>query len=375
MGDIFMKSGCYKTNMSGEMSYKSFYPTPLQNIELDEFDHRTIELLAKANLELGKLNGLASNIADIDMFLGSYVRKEALHSSQIEGTQATLEDILDSSNENSSNIDVEDVINCVKATNYSIELAKELPICSRYIKKIHEVLLQGARVEDKTPGEFRHSQNWIGASGSTLKNARYIPPSVEDMEECMSDLEKYINDDYPIDDLIKIALIHYQFETIHPFLDGNGRVGRVLILSYLVSKGKLDYPCLYLSYYLKRNQLEYYDRMSNVRLKDDYIGWIDFFLQGIIEISQESIQCINELVALRNSNLKLIKEKDSWLLTYLERNPIIDAKKTSEKTGINYYKVNRTINKYVELGILKISNDSKKARTYVYEEYVNVLKR
>ena len=372
---MIMKSGYYKSNMSGEMSYKSFYPTPLQEIQLTELDYRTIELLSKANFELGKLNGLASNIIDINMFLGSYVRKEALYSSQIEGTQATLEDILDSSNENSSNVNIEDVINYVKATNYSVELAKELPICNRYIKKIHEILLQGVRGKEKNPGEFRHSQNWIGASGSTLKNAKYIPPTVTDMNECMSDLEKYINDDTPIDDLIKIALIHYQFETIHPFLDGNGRVGRVLILSYLMSKGKLDYPCLNLSYYLKRNQLEYYDRMSNVRLRDDYIGWIDFFLQGVIEICRESIECINALVVLRNKNLKLLNDKNNWLLTYLERNPIIDAKHTSEKTGIDYYKVNRTINKYVELEILRVLDESKKRRTYVYEEYVAILKK
>ncbi len=204
------------------------------------------------------------------MFLVSYVRKEALYSSKIEGTQATLEDILDSGNESGANVDVEDVMNCVRATNYSIELTKELPICNRYFKKIHEVLLQGD---------------------------------------------------------------------------------------------------------LKRNQLEYYDRISNVRLRDDYIGWIDFFLQGIIEISQESIQCIHEMVILRNDNLRRLNEKDSWLLTYLERNPIIDAKKTSEKTGVDYYKVNRTINKYVELGILIVSNDSKRRRTYVYEKYVNLLKK
>ncbi|MGN1399222.1 MAG: Fic family protein [Erysipelotrichaceae bacterium] len=370
-----MKSGYYKTNLSGEMTYKSFYPTPLQKIELNNLDYRTIDLLAKANFELGKLNGLASNIIDIDMFLASYVRKEALYSSQIEGTQATLEDILDSSNENSTNADIEDVSNYVKATNKSVELINELPICNRYIKKIHEVLLQGVRGNEKSPGEFRRSQNWIGAFGSTLKNARYIPPTVTDMNECMSDLEKYINEDTPIDDLIKIALIHYQFETIHPFLDGNGRVGRVLIISYLMSKGKLSYPCLNLSYYLKRNQLEYYDRMSNVRLRDDYIGWIDFFLQGVIEICRESIECINKLVELRNENMKLLNDKNNWLLTFLERNPIIDAKHTSDKTGIDYYKVNRTINKYVELGILKISDDSKKRRTYVYEKYVEILKQ
>ena len=370
-----MKSGYYKNNMSGELSYKSFYPTPLQELELNNFDYRTIELLNNANFELGKLNGLTSNIIDIDMFLGSYVRKEALYSSQIEGTQATLEDILDVTNEKSTNIDIEDVVNYVNATNYSINLIKELPICNRYIKKVHEILLQGVRGNEKTPGEFRRSQNWIGAAGSTLKNAKYIPPSVTDMNECMSDLEKYINDDSEIDDLIKIALIHYQFETIHPFLDGNGRVGRVLILSYLISKGKLNYPCLNLSYYLKRNQLEYYDRISNVRLRDDYVGWIDFFLQGVIEICRESIDCINELVNLRNKNLKLLNDKNNWLLTFLEKNPIIDAKHTSEKIGMDYYKVNRIINKYVELGILNISDQSKKRRTYVYQEYVDILKK
>ena len=370
-----MKSGFYKSNLFGEMSYKSFYPTPLQEIDLKELNHVTIDLLSKANFELGKLNGIASNIVDINLFLGSYVRKEALHSSQIEGTQATLEDILDVNNEEISNVDVEEVVNYVKATNYSIELMKELPICNRYIKQVHQVLMQGVRGKDKNPGEYRCSQNWIGASGSTLKTAKYIPPSVIDMEECMKDLEKYINEDSQLDDLIKIALIHYQFETIHPFLDGNGRVGRVLILSYLINKGKLDCPCLYLSYYLKRNQLEYYDRMSNVRLRDDYIGWIDFFLRGIIEICQESIECINQLVELRNKNLKILNEKDKWLLTFLEKAPIIDAKSTSKQLKIDYYKVNRTINKYIELGILKVSNKSKKRRTYIYEQYVDILKK
>ena len=370
-----MKSGYYKKNFTGEMEYKSFYPTPLQDVELNILDYRTLDLLSKANFELGKLNTLASNIVDIDIFLGSYVRKEALYSSQIEGTQATLEDILDISNDENTNIDIEEVINYVKATNYSIELINELPICNRYIKKVHELLLQGTKGQEKCPGEYRRSQNWIGSAGSTLKNAKYVPPSVEDMNECMAALEKYINEDSKIDDLIKIALIHYQFETIHPFLDGNGRVGRLLILSYLFSKGKLSYPCLNVSYYLKRNQLEYYDRISNVRLRDDYIGWIDFFLQGIIEICQESIECINELIKLRNVNLKLIKEKDQWLLFFLEKNPIIDARKTSDKISMDYYKVNRTINKYVELGILNISNSSKKRRTYIYEQYIEILKR
>ena len=183
--------------------------------------------------------------------------------------------------------------------NYAIQLLDKLPISSRYIKLVHKVLLQGVRGEGKNRGEFRHSQNWIGPVGSTLKNAKFIPPSPFDLEECMSDLEKYINEENSLDALIEAALIHYQFETIHPFLDGNGRVGRILITLYLISKNKIKYPSLYLSYYLKRNQWEYYDRLSNVRKNNDYIGWINFFLKGVIEISRESIECINEMIVLR----------------------------------------------------------------------------
>ena len=224
------------------------------------------------------------------------------------------------------------------------------------------------------PTEFRKSQNWIGHSGSTLKNAKYIPPNVEDMNQCMSDLEKYINENDELDDLIKIALIHYQFETIHPFLDGNGRIGRMLIILYLISKKKLKYPCLYISYYLKRNQFEYYNSMSNVRTRDNYIQWIEFFLKGIIEMCNESIECITNLTALRNKNKEIVKIEDYWLLEYLEINPIIDAKRTSDILGIDYSKVNRTINRFVKLDILNVTDSSKKKRTYSYNDYIEILK-
>lgn len=370
----FMKSGYYKKNLKGEMEYLSFYPTPLQNLEFKDLEYQTIDLLSKANYELGRLNELATNIIDVDMFLGSYVRKEAIYSSQIEGTQASLEDILDINSEDSVNIDVEEVVNYVKAINYAIKLLDELPISNRYIKQVHYVLMQGVRGEDKNPGEFRKSQNWIGGVGSTLKNAKYIPPAANDMEECMSDLEKYINEESYLDDLIKAALIHYQFETIHPFLDGNGRIGRILITLFLISVKKIKYPVLYLSYYLKRNQWEYYDRLSKVRKEDDYTGWINFFLEGIIEISKEAIECINKMVLLRNINQTKIKPNDMWLLEFLERNQIINAVKTSDKTNINYYKVNRTINEFVNLGILKVLDESKKKRIYIYQDYVDILK-
>lgn len=369
-----MKSGIFKTNFSGEAEYKSFYPTDLKNIKFDNFDNHTMDLLVKANYLLGELNGVSSNIVDMNQFIASYVRKEALFSSQIEGTQATLEDILNAENETSINADVEEVVNYVKAINYAIELLKEYPICNRYIRMVHEVLMSGVRGNEKNPGEFRKSQNWIGHDGSSLKNAKYIPPSVDDMNECMSDLEKYINDESEEDDLIKIALIHYQFETIHPFLDGNGRIGRMLIILYLIYKNKLKYPCLYMSYYLKQNQIEYYQRMSDVRNRSDYLQWIEFFLAGIIEMCSESIECIKKLVELRNYNKKIIKNNDVWLLEYLEVNPIIDAKNTSDILGLDYSKVNRTIIRFVEKGILRVANSSKRKRSYIYDEYVKILK-
>lgn len=369
-----MKAGIYKTNLSGKLEYKSFYPTSLFDVKFESFDEYTTDLLVKANYQLGKLNGVASRIIDFKQFIASYVRKEALYSSQIEGTQATLEDILDAENTKNINLDVEEVVNYIKAINYAVEKTSELPLCNRLIKEAHYELMQGARGCEKNPGEFRKTQNWLGHSGSTLKNARYIPPTAADMLECMSDLEKYINSSSNLDELIKVALIHYQFETIHPFLDGNGRIGRILIILYLLDKKKLDYPCLYLSYFLKKNQIEYYERMSNVRIKDDYIQWINFFLMGIIETCTEAIECIEKLVLLREENKKLIKENNYWLLEFLEFNPIITAIKTSEKTNIDYYKVNRTILKFVRVGILKVTDESKKKRTYIYEKYVNILK-
>lgn len=369
-----MKSGYYKTNLSKDSMYESFYPTRLQDIKFDKFNKETLELLSAANYILGELNGLTKGINEVNLFIAAYVRKEALYSSQIEGTQATLEDIFSTTESSILNKDIEDVVNYVKAQNYGIKLLEEYPICNRYIRMIHKVLLNNTRGSKLNPGEYRQSQNWIGHSGSTLKNASYIPPNVLDMEECLADLEKYINEDFDLDDLIKAALIHYQFETIHPFLDGNGRIGRILIILYLISRKKLKYPCLYLSYYLKKNQFEYYERMSIVRKNNDYIQWINFFLKGIIEMSKDSIECILILTTLRNKFKKLIKPSDYWLLEYLETTPIIDAKTTSINLKLDYSKVNRTIIRFVDLGILKITNTSKRNRTYIYEQYLNVLK-
>ena len=228
------RAGEYRINLTGEIQYKSFLPSSLPPNPPIELDEVTINLLSKANRSIGILEGLSRQIPNVELFVSMYVRKEALLTSQIEGTQATLDDILDPNIEENTNKNVEDVINYIKASQYVSARLSEMPICNRLLKETHEILMQDVRGGEKNPGEFRRSQNWIGPSGSTLKDARYIPPNPEDMHEGMSDLEKFINSEDELEPLIKIALIHYQFETIHPFLDGNGRIGRILIVLYLI---------------------------------------------------------------------------------------------------------------------------------------------
>ena len=373
------RSGEYVSNLSGEAAYKSFRPSPLPpEIEMDA---EMIELLTSATKSLSALDTMSTYIPNMNLFVSMYVRKEALLSSQIEGTQATLEDVLDPMVEKNANQNVADVINYIKATEYALERIKTLPLCSRLIKETHEVLLGGVRGAEKNPGEFRISQNWIGAQGSSLKNARYIPPNVEDMTVAISDLEKYINSDDSLDVLIQAALIHYQFETIHPFLDGNGRVGRLLITLFLMEKKALNSPSLYISYYLKKNRIEYYDRMSEVRNKDNYEQWIKFFLRAIAESSDEAVDTIKKLSDLHNKNVELISNMGKAsknvqiIFDYLEKNPIIDTRKTSEELGISYSTVSRVIAKLEECGILKQTDNASRNRVFAYEDYLEILRK
>ena len=213
------RAGIYVDNLTGEATYQSFKPNPLPPMPEIEMDEEIVKLLVDANKQLVKLDTASQLISNADLFISMYVRKEALISSQIEGTQCTLDDVLDPEVEANANLDVSDVINYVKATQYALKRLESLPLCCRLIREIHEVLMENVRGQDKTPGKFRHSQNWIGPANCSLKDARYIPPNVEDMQDAMSDLEKYINENTDYDPLIRVALIHYQFETIHPFLD------------------------------------------------------------------------------------------------------------------------------------------------------------
>ena len=374
------RAGEYKTNLSGESAYKSFVPAPLPPDPPLAFDAGMIDMLVKANKQLTLLEGLATRIPNVNLFVSMYVRKEALMSSQIEGTQATLEDVLDPLVDENANRDVGDVINYIKATNFAIKRRRELPLCNRLIKETHAVLMQGVRGQDKSPGEFRASQNWIGGVGSTLKNARYIPPAVQDMKEAMSDLEKYFHIENGLDVLIRTALIHYQFETIHPFLDGNGRIGRLLITLYLMEKGVLTTPALYISYFLKQNRIEYYDRMTEVRNKGNYEQWVEFFLRAVYESAADATATIDKLTALHDKNVETItgmgraSKTAMRVFSYLEANPIIEIQKTADALEIAFNTVAGAVTRLTQAGILQQSNNTSRNRTFAYSDYLDILR-
>ena len=374
------RAGRYVSNLSGEARYKSFVPSSLPPEPPLEFDDELIGLLAKANNQVGILEGRATKIPNLALFMTMYVRKEALMSSQIEGTQATLEDVLDPAIDVNLNREVKDVVNYVKATETAIELLKSLPLCCRLMRNIHEVLMSGTRGEEKNPGEFRRSQNWIGGAGSTIKTARYIPPNPEDMLDAMSALEKYINSEDNTDVLVKAALIHYQFETIHPFLDGNGRIGRLLIILFLMDRKILTTPALYISYFLKKNRIEYYDRMTEVRVKGDYEQWVKFFLRAVIEASESAIETIEQLSELHDRNITLVnnmgraKISALRLFSYIEANPIIDITRTASELKMSFNTVSSSVRRLCEAGILAQENDSARKRVFHYKDYLDILR-
>ena len=376
------RAGRTVTNLSGDTAYSSFYPSPLPPEPNIEIDTEMRQLLIDAHKKLALLNGLSDRIPNKDLFISMYVRKEALVSSQIEGTQCTLEDVLNPEIDENANADVSDVVNYVRAINFAIKRLDDLPLCNRLIRETHEVLMHSVRGGDKTPGEFRRSQNWIGGVGSTLKNARYIPPNPLDMEACMSDLEKFMNDDDEMDPLIKAALLHYQFETIHPFLDGNGRVGRLLITLFLMEKQELSSPVLYLSCYLKSNRIEYYDRMSEVRKAGNFEQWIKFFLRGVAETAEDATETIDRLTALHQKNEAKLADVPTRsrknimnLFAYIERNPIIETVKTAGALGLSRNGVANYIAIFCSKDILKYSSKSGKALVFAYEEYLDILRK
>ena len=376
------RAGTLVQNLTGEMAYKSYKPVALSSYVPQNLSQDIYFLLTEANKKLAYLNGVSSQIPDIDLFVSMYVRKEALLSSRIEGTQCTLDDIFDPSVDRNKNLEVSDVVNYVRAMEYGLDRMQTMPICSRLLKEIHAVLLANVRGADKNPGEFRSSQNWIGPEGSTLRNASYVPPNVVDMQEAMSNLEKYINGDNDLDYLIQAALVHYQFETIHPFLDGNGRIGRLLIVLFLISKKLLFTPVLYLSYFLKQNRIEYYDRMTQVRRTGDYEQWVEFFLRAVKETAEDSISAIEKLQTLHKQYMAVISEHATsrteerlrTVFAYVERNPILDVKNTAVSLGMAYNTVAVCFKKLCAWGILKQRGNNARMRIFAYEDHLAILR-
>lgn len=376
------RAGRYINNLSGDMSYHSFKPAPLPPVPSLTLNNEIVFKLVEASKNLTLLDALASFVPNINLLVSMYVRKEALLSSQIEGTQCTLDDIFDPLIEENTNQNVSDVVNYIKATEYALDRLNTLPLCNRLIKEAHRILMEGVRGQEKSPGEFRYSQNWIGGQNSNIKTARYIPPNVLDMQEAMSDLEKYINSDDSLDPLIQAALIHYQFETIHPFLDGNGRIGRLLITLFLIEKKVISCPALYISYFLKMNRIEYYDRMSQVRKTGDYEQWVLFFLQALADSSSDAIDTIDKLTKLHNNNINILddispRQKTNVLkvFNYLEKNPIIDIQKTTNALSLSYNTVAKAVLLLADKGILRQSAKSGKTKIYSYFDYLDILRK
>ncbi len=371
------RAGYLKKAASG---YEFFVPRNLKEITIN-IDEELNNLLYEAYLLLGRLDGMAITIPDIDLFVSMYVQKEAVISSQIEGTQASLIDVFQKDRNNDKLEETEEIVNYVKAVNYAYSKLHELPLCMRLIKDTHAILLSGVRGEEKAPGQFRKTQNWIGRPGSTIETAHFVPPAPLEMQRCLNQLEKYIHDDTEIPNLIKVALIHYQFETIHPFLDGNGRMGRLLIILFLKSQGLIEYPVLYLSYFFKQNQGEYYKHLDNVRFKGQFEEWVKFFIQGICEVSRDAISSIQKILDLKKTDLEKIQNIDKGNISnlikvyeYLLTHPIIENKDIRDLLNLSEPTVNKLLNTLVELKILELVEEKQRYRQYIYQKYVDILK-
>ena len=362
--------------------YKSFTPNPIcvqWLITLPEI----LQLMSEADRYIGRLDAFADLVPDIDFFIKMHITKEATVSSKIEGTQTSFKEALFKADDLTpeKRDDWIEVHNYIQALNNAIADLEKLPISNRLIKKTHATLLQGVRGKEKLPGEYRTSQNWIGA---TLKDAVFVPPKQEELPGLMQDLEKFINaelEQLPIQvpHLIKIAIIHYQFETIHPFLDGNGRIGRLLITLYLIDKKILKQPTLYLSDFFEKNRRLYYDNLTNVRANDDLAQWIKFFLVGVTETAKIGVETFQKIIELRNDVelnrlIKLgRKQKDAKrLINELYKQPIVDANTVTALLHIHTATANRLITDFEKLGILKELTGYKRNRMFAFEEYIRL---
>jgi Fic family protein len=368
------------STVSGE-TVRAYVPPPLPPVPPVRLDSVQV-LLEQANQALGRLDGLASFLPDLSLFIYAYVRKEALLSSQIEGTQSSLSDLLLFENEEVPGVpieDVQDVSNYVAALSHGLNRIREgFPLSLRLIREIHEILLSRGRGSNKEPGEFRRSQNWIG--GTRPGNAAFVPPPPELVMDCMGQLELFLHSeakDLPL--LVRASLAHLQFETIHPFLDGNGRLGRLLITFLLCAGGALSEPILYLSLYFKSNRQVYYDLLTSVRASGNWEAWIEFFLTGVKETSEQAIVSARRLIALLDADRKKIEALGRpaasvlRVFHYAQTHPILSIAPTAEKTGLTFPTVASAIDHMQRLGILHEITGRQRHRLFAYRAYMDIL--
>jgi Fic family protein len=323
---------------------------------------------------------VAKVIPDPEFFVSMYVRREAVLSSQIEGTQSTLEDLLElelESDRRDPSSDAYEIVNYVRAMNFGLERIQTLPLSLRLIREIHKELLKDGRGSKATPGEFRRTQNWIGPEGATLKQATFIPPPVADMKRALHDFENYLHADGSYSPLLDVGLAHAQFETIHPFLDGNGRVGRLLNTFLLVHRGILRKPLLYLSYYFKLHRTEYYDRLMAIRLKGEWESWIQFFLRGVVQTAREATETAERLFELREAHRALILDKNLGqngllLLSSLFRRPLINISTVASVLGTTFPTASRLVLMFEDLGLVREITGGKRSRIFRYEPYLSL---
>ncbi len=375
-----MRAGQYVKQVEG---YSAFLPAPLPPKPPLNMDDDLLRLLSDADRALGRLDGVASVLPNPNLFVAMYVRHEAVLSSQIEGTQSTLEDLLSFEIENRTSDkprDVEEVVNYVAAMNQGLGRLGELPLSLRLLREIHERLMYEVRGAGRRPGEFRTTQNWIGSSGSQLHEADFVPPPPHALSDALSQLEQFLHNRASFPVLIHAGLAHAQFETIHPFLDGNGRVGRLLITLLLCERETLSQPLLYLSYYLKAHRAQYYDRLMAVRIEGDWEGWIKFFLRGVFQVSQSATDTARAILKLRETHREQIAQLSSSnlglrLLDYLFERPRLSVRMAEEYLDVSYVTAANVIRDFEDNGILREITGNKRNRRYRYDAYIDLFKQ
>lgn len=358
----------------------AFMPSRLPPDPPVEVDPETLGILSAADQALGRLDGVIQTVPNPDLFVAMYVRREAVLSSQIEGTQSTLEDLLARELEPTTPglpEDVDEVVNYVRAMNYGLDRLSTLPLSKRLLREIHAQLLRTGRGAHRLPGEFRRHQNWIGPDDAPIERATFVPPPLPQMHSALDDFERFLHEEQELPVLIHVGLAHAQFETIHPFVDGNGRVGRLLITFLLVHRGALHRPLLYLSHYLKRNRAEYYDRLTAIRQRGDWEGWTRFFLRGVGETAAEATATARAILELRERHRAVVGGRTGLngmrLLDLLFDRPLVNVNLVKDNLDVAFQTANSLVGEFEAAGLLTEITGSKRGRVFRYVPYLALL--